>query len=99
MTPHSQSVRAYLAALETRGWLRAVTAPVEPRFEISAHFCHAGDGPALRFDRVSGHAMGVFGNLLCSLSELLDRDNVPSGQVRKLTRRIFDIVDDLKAEL
>jgi 4-hydroxy-3-polyprenylbenzoate decarboxylase len=66
MTLHPQSVRGYLAALEARGWLRPVGTPVDPRFEISAHFCRVGDGPALRFDRVAGHDMRVFGNLLCS---------------------------------
>jgi len=89
MTPHSQSVRAYLAALETRGWLRAVTVPVEPRFEISAHFCHAGDGPALRFDRVSGHAMGVFGNLLCNRARIALGLQAPEAEIQsRLTRAI-----------
>jgi 4-hydroxy-3-polyprenylbenzoate decarboxylase len=40
--------------------------PVDPRFEISAHLCLAGDGPALRFDRVLGSDIRVFGNLLAS---------------------------------
>lgn len=66
MTVHPQSVRAYLAQLEARGWMRSIADPVAPRFEISAHFCHAGDGPALRFDRIAGSDMRVFGNLLCS---------------------------------
>lgn len=66
MTRASQSARAYLAELEARGELKAIAQSVDPEFEISAHFCHAGGGPALRFDRVDGHAMRVFGNLLCS---------------------------------
>jgi 4-hydroxy-3-polyprenylbenzoate decarboxylase len=61
-----QSVRAYLAQLDRRGWLRSVGEAVDPRFEIAAHLCLAGAGPALRFDRVAGHDMRVFGNLLCN---------------------------------
>jgi len=66
MTLPTQSVRAYLAQLEARGWLKAIAEPVDPKFELSAYLCHTGSGPALRFDRVAGHAMRVFGNLLCS---------------------------------
>jgi len=65
MMLHPQSVRAYLAQLEARGWLQVVAQPVAPQFELSAYFCRTGDGPALRFDRVAGHEMRVFGNLLC----------------------------------
>jgi 4-hydroxy-3-polyprenylbenzoate decarboxylase len=64
MTLHAQSVRAYLSQLDARGWLRAVAEPVAPRFEISAYLCHAGNGPALRFDRVVGSELRLFGNLL-----------------------------------
>ena len=66
MTPHAQSVRAYLSELDKRGWLKRIAQPVDPRFEISAHLCLAGDGPALRFDRVVGTDLRVFGNLLAS---------------------------------
>lgn len=66
MTPHPQSVRAYLGALEARGWLKALAQPLDPKFELSAHLCLTGSGPALRFDRVAGHDMRVFANLLCS---------------------------------
>lgn len=66
MTPHAQSVRAYLSQLEARGWLRHIAQRVDPRFEISAHLCLAGNGPALRFDRVARSELAVFGNLLCS---------------------------------
>ena len=66
MTLHAQSVRAYLAALEARGWLNPIADPVAPEFELSAWLCHIADGPALRFDCVAGRDMRVFGNLLCS---------------------------------
>lgn len=66
MTPHAQSVRAYLSELDKRGWLKRIAQPVDPRFEISAHLCLARNGPALRFDRVVGSDLRVFGNLLAS---------------------------------
>ena len=87
---HRQSVRTYLAALERRGWLRAVGDAVDPRFEISAHLCLAGAGPALRFDRVVGHRMRVFGNLLC------DRARIALGlgtTVAALQERIVAAID------
>jgi 2,5-furandicarboxylate decarboxylase 1 len=70
MTPHPQSARAYLAQLDTRGWLKAIAEPADPRFELSAYLCHTGSGPALRFDRVAGHSMRVFGNLLCNRARI-----------------------------
>jgi 2,5-furandicarboxylate decarboxylase 1 len=70
MTPHPQSVRACLGALEARGLLKAIAGPVDPKFELSAYFCHTGSGPALRLDRVAGHSMRVFGNLLCSRARI-----------------------------
>ena len=66
MTPHAQSVRAYLSQLEAHGLLKRIAQRVDPNFEISAHLCLAGNGPALRFDRVAGSELAVFGNLLCS---------------------------------
>jgi 2,5-furandicarboxylate decarboxylase 1 len=85
-----QSVRAYLAQLERRGWLRSITEVVDPRFEISAHLCLAGAGPALRFERVAGHRMRVFGNLLCN------RERIALGlgtTVARLQERIVAAID------
>jgi 2,5-furandicarboxylate decarboxylase 1 len=73
MARHPQSVRSYLAQLEARGSLKTVIEEVDPVHEISAHFCLNGGGPALRFERVSGHGMRVFGNLLC------DRERIALG--------------------
>lgn len=90
MSVNRQSVRSYLAELDRRGWLEAVTDAVDPRFEISAHLCLAGAGPALRFDDVAGHRMRVFGNLLC------DRRRIALGlgtTVAGLQRRIVAAID------
>lgn len=93
MGAHAQSVRAYLAQLEACGWLQAVADEVDPRFEISAHFCLAGAGPALRFERVAGHDMRVFGNLLCS------RERIALGLGSPLASLQARIVDAIRAPL
>ena len=89
MTPHPQSARAFLAQLEARGALRAVMEPADPKFEISAHLCRTGSGPALRFDRVTGHDMRVFGNLLCSRARIALGLAVPEKELQgKLVKAI-----------
>jgi 2,5-furandicarboxylate decarboxylase 1 len=62
--PHRQSMRAWLASLEDRGELRTISAPVSPDYEIAACLAEADRGPALRFERVTGYAMPIVGNLL-----------------------------------
>jgi 4-hydroxy-3-polyprenylbenzoate decarboxylase len=61
-------MRAWLASLEDRGELRTITATVSLDYEIAACLAEADRGPALRFERVTGHAMPVVGNLLNGLS-------------------------------
>jgi 2,5-furandicarboxylate decarboxylase 1 len=96
MTRHAQSVRAYLAELEARGGLRAIAEPVDPRFEISAYLCHTGAGPALRFERVAGHDMRVFGNLLCSRERIALGFGVSEENLQdKIVRAIRAPVDPL----
>ena len=70
MTAHGQSVRNYLAQLAAGGELRDVRETVDPKFELSACLCHAGAGPALRFQHLAGHEMGAFGNLLNSRARI-----------------------------
>jgi 2,5-furandicarboxylate decarboxylase 1 len=60
-------MRAWMAALERQGEIQAISAPVSLDFEIAACLAEADRGPALRFDRVIGHAMPVVGNLLNAL--------------------------------
>jgi len=62
-----QSMRAFLAALESAGQLASVAEPVNAEFELGACLALADSGPALRFERVTGHPMPVVGNLLNSL--------------------------------
>src|SRR6516164_2028396 len=66
--PHRQSMRAWLASLEDRGELRTIAAPVSPDYEIAACLVQSDRGPALLFERVTGHAMPIVGNLLNGVS-------------------------------
>jgi 4-hydroxy-3-polyprenylbenzoate decarboxylase len=66
--PHRQSMRNWLASLEDRGELRTITAPVSLDYEIAACLAQSDRGPALRFERVTGHAMPIVGNLLNGVS-------------------------------
>ena len=89
MTLHAQSVRAYLSQLETRGWLKSIPGAVDPRFEVSAHLCRAGNGPALRFERVTGSDMKVFGNLLSG------RERIALGlnaEMKSLQSKLVDAI-------
>jgi 2,5-furandicarboxylate decarboxylase 1 len=66
--PHRQSMRAWLASLEDRGELRTIAAPASLDYEIAACLAESDPGPALLFERVTGHAMPIVGNLLNGLS-------------------------------
>jgi 4-hydroxy-3-polyprenylbenzoate decarboxylase len=60
-----RDLRDFLAQLEARGELKRVTATVDPRLEmteICARVLKAA-GPALLFEKPTGHALPVLGNL------------------------------------
>jgi 4-hydroxy-3-polyprenylbenzoate decarboxylase len=60
-----RDLRDFIAQLEQAGELRRVTTPVSPHLEMTAlcdRVLRAG-GPALLFERPSGHTMPVLGNL------------------------------------
>jgi 4-hydroxy-3-polyprenylbenzoate decarboxylase len=61
-----QSIRPFLAALETSGALLRIGRTVDPAFELSAFLSLADAGPALVFESVAGSALPVAGNLLNS---------------------------------
>jgi len=84
-----QSLRATLGALEQRGELRRLTAPVDPRFEISACLEVDPGGPALLFESVVGGALPVVGNVLNSRRRMADALGVG---VDELQERIVDAI-------
>jgi 4-hydroxy-3-polyprenylbenzoate decarboxylase len=84
-----QSIRATLGALEERGELRRLAAPVDPRFEISACLEVDPGGPALLFESVVGGALPVVGNVLNSRRRIADALDVGLGDLQK---RIVDAI-------
>jgi 2,5-furandicarboxylate decarboxylase 1 len=84
-----QSLRATLGALEERGELRRLGAPVDPRFEISACLEVDPSGPALLFESVLGGALPVVGNVLNSRRRMADALGVGLGE---LQARIVDAI-------
>jgi 4-hydroxy-3-polyprenylbenzoate decarboxylase len=88
--PHRQSMRAWLASLEVRGELRTIAAPVSPDYEIAACLVQSDRGPALLFERVTGHAMPVVGNLLNGVSWFAGAIGVTSAT---LQHRIIAAID------
>jgi len=59
-----QSIRPFLAELESQGALAHIDKPVDPCFEVSAFLSAADAGPALIFDKVLGSNLRIAGNLL-----------------------------------
>jgi len=60
-----RDLREFLAQLEARGELKRIAVPVSPRFEIT-EVCDRvlrSGGPALLFERPTGHEMPVLANL------------------------------------
>ena len=60
-----KNLREFIAHLETRGELRRITVPLDPRFEIT-EVCQRtlrAQGPALLFEKPKGSSMPLLGNL------------------------------------
>jgi 4-hydroxy-3-polyprenylbenzoate decarboxylase len=84
-----QSLRATLGALEERGELRRLGAPVDPRFQISACLEVDPGGPALLFESVVGGGLPVVGNVLNSRRRMADALGVGLGELQE---RIVDAI-------
>ena len=67
-----QSLRAFLAQLDVAGQLLRIGEPVDRRFEISATLNELWDGPAVLFEKVTGSALPVAGNILNSIARFAD---------------------------
>ncbi len=65
-----QSCRAMLDDLEGRGELLVVEKPVSAKFDVSAMLSLADDRAAVRFERVEGSQIRLFGNLLTSRARI-----------------------------
>jgi 4-hydroxy-3-polyprenylbenzoate decarboxylase len=87
----AQSLRGYLAALETRGELLRVGRTVDRQFELGAWLTVDDDGPALLFESVAGSAHQVIGNVATTRARLAMAVNADADS---LTERIADAVDE-----
>ena len=67
-----QSLRAFIDRLEAAGQLLRIGEPVDRRFEISAMLNELWDGPAVLFEKVTGSALPVAGNILNSIARFAD---------------------------
>ena len=67
-----QSLRAFLGRLDAGGQLLRIGEPVDRRFEISAILNELWDGPAVLFEKVTGSALPVAGNILNSIARFAD---------------------------
>jgi len=65
-----QSLRGFLAALESSGDLLRVRESVDWRFGISAWLAELSAGPAVWFESIAGHTLPAAGNLLNSTSRI-----------------------------
>jgi len=92
-----QSMRGFMAALQTRGGLRQVSRNVDLRFEIASVLTLRDRGDAQVFTNVRGHAMPVVGNLFATRARIAEALAVPADQleatcVAALTRLITPVL-------
>ena len=84
-------LREFLSQLEALGELRRIRAEVSPRLEMTEicdRVLRAG-GPALLFERPSGHSMPVLGNLFGTVRRValamgIDADVSPAPALRDI---------------
>ncbi|MGH8764479.1 MAG: 4-hydroxy-3-polyprenylbenzoate decarboxylase, partial [Burkholderiales bacterium] len=90
---HYADLRGFLAGLEAQGDLKRIRAPVSPRLEMTEicdRVLRAG-GPALLFERPTGHAMPVLGNLFGKIGRIglamgIEAGTAPGPALRDLGR-------------
>lgn len=76
-----QSLRGFLRVLHEAGELHRVTRPVDARFELGAVLARGDRGPAQVFERVTGHAMPVVGNVFNSRARFARAFGLASGEL------------------
>jgi 2,5-furandicarboxylate decarboxylase 1 len=81
LPPHRQSIRPLLAELDGSGELLTVEDPVDPVHELASYLWETARGPAVVFERVQGHTLPVFGNLLNSRGRIARGLGVSLGEL------------------
>ena len=90
---HYADLREFLVKLEALGGLKRVAVPVSPRLEMTEvcdRVLRAG-GPALLFERPTGHAMPVLGNLFGTVERIalamgVEHGTAPGPALRDIGR-------------
>ncbi len=78
-----QSCRSILNALEGKGELLVVDKPVSAKFDVSAMLSLADHRAAVRFDKIEGSDIRLFGNLLTSRERIAMALGVSVDQIQK----------------
>jgi len=82
-----QSIRPFLTALEQDGQLLRIERAVDTRYELAAFLSAADAGPAVLFERVSGSALRVAGNLLTGRERIASALGIGTAEILPLLRR------------
>jgi len=93
-----RDLRDFLSQLETRGELRRIAAPVDPKLEMTEmcdRVLKAG-GPALLFEKPKGHSMPVLGNLFGTPQRVARAMGIEGDDWRTALRDIGKLLAFLK---
>ena len=93
-----RDLRDFLAQLESRGELKRIAAAVDPRLEMTEicdRVLKAG-GPALLFERPTGYATPVLGNLFGTVSRVALGMGVDAPEPTKALRELGQLLATLK---
>jgi 4-hydroxy-3-polyprenylbenzoate decarboxylase len=93
-----RDLRDFLAQLEARGELKRITAAVDPRLEMTEicdRVLKAG-GPALLFERPTGYAMPVLGNLFGTVRRVALGMGVDAPDPTRALRELGHLLATLK---
>jgi 4-hydroxy-3-polyprenylbenzoate decarboxylase len=93
-----RDLRDFLSQLEARGELKRIAAAVDPRLEMT-EICHRvlkAGGPALLFERPTGYAMPVLGNLFGTVRRVALGMGVDAPEPTKALRELGVLLATLK---
>ncbi|MDR3352520.1 MAG: 4-hydroxy-3-polyprenylbenzoate decarboxylase [Zoogloeaceae bacterium] len=95
--PH-RDLREFIAYLEARGELRRISLPVDPRLEMTviADRVLRAQGPALLFERPTGHALPVLVNLFGTPERVAMGIRAEGEDWRQALRRVGQTLAALK---
>lgn len=78
-----QSCRGILQELDRRGQLLVISEEIDPIHDVSAILSIVDEKAAVRLDRIKGHDMPIFGNILSDLDRVALALDVAKARSRK----------------